>query len=215
MSPEAIAASEKLNKALSALPRRESLYDIAAEIMQVHVLREEAEYEGDADRVQQLDSQLKHYLHQELPAKVDGIRNYLRWQENEAAVRTKEAEEQAILAGRAQANIDRVKDMCLWVMQQLGVKKLEGGLHWLRRQGNGGLRKVDVRQPELVPDAFQKVTAVITLKAWNTIRDLEGVELPELVFCEPWTERIRATLERGGAVPGCVLIERGEHVRTS
>jgi len=213
LSEKVNEASEKLNKALAAPPRRASLYDIASEILQVHILREEAEWEGDSARVEELDSQLKQYLRQELPAKVDSIRNYIRWQQNEAVVRTKEAQEQAILAGRAQDNIERIKAMCLWVMQQLDTKKLEGSLQWIRRQGNGGVRPLEIRQPELVPEEFMEVHVTLPLAAARLLLAQGDGAMRDTA--EPATERIRAALERGEAVPGCVLGERGEHVRCS
>ena len=93
-------------------PRR-SLYDISVTIVGLHELREQAEYEGDAARVTEIDGQLKQYLSNELPAKIDSVRNYIRWQENEAEVRAEEAKNQEVLAGRAEANVERMKGMLL------------------------------------------------------------------------------------------------------
>jgi hypothetical protein len=198
-------------------PRR-SLYDITSDILRFHELREQAEYEGDSEAVALIDAQLKQFLQQELPAKVDGIRNYIRWQENEAQVRQEEAKEQAILAGRAQDNIERMKEVLLWCMQQLGKTKLEGALHWIRRQGNGGLKPLIIRQPELVPLGLLKTTVTLDTHLWRSIvRELlEGEDrCVYRVDTVPNNEAIRAALERGEGVPGCELGERGEHVRVS
>ena len=197
-------------------PRR-SLYDISVAIVGLHELREQAEYEGDAARVAEIDGQLKQYLSNELPAKIDSVRNYIRWQENEAEVRAEEAKNQAVLAGRAEANVERMKGMLLWCLQQLGQTKLEGALHWVRRQGNGGLRPLKIRQPELVPDEYLLVTIRMPLDKWRQYGDhLADIGIDcELVRTELNDDEIRAALERGEGVPGCELGERGEHVRTS
>jgi hypothetical protein len=201
----------------SAPAPRRSLYDISVAIVGLHELREQAEYEGDAARVTEIDGQLKQYLSNELPAKIDSVRNYIRWQENEAAVRAEEAKNQAVLAGRAEANVERMKGMLLWCLQQLGQTKLEGALHWVRRQGNGGLRPLNIRQPELVPDEYRLVAIRMPLDKWRQYGDhLADIGIDcELVRTELDNGEIRAALERGEGVPGCELGERGEHVRTS
>lgn len=201
----------------SAPAPRRSLYDISVAIVGLHELREQAEYEGDAARVTEIDGQLKQYLSNELPAKIDSVRNYIRWQENEAAVRAEEAKNQAVLAGRATANVERMKGMLLWCLQQLGQTKLEGALHWVRRQGNGGLRPLNIRQPALVPDEYRLVAMRMPLDKWRQYGDhLADIGIDcELVRTELDNDEIRAALERGEGVPGCELGERGEHVRTS
>ena len=201
----------------SAPAPRRSLYDISVAIVGLHELREQAEYAGDAARVTEIDGQLKQYLSNELPAKIDSVRNYIRWQENEAEVRAEEAKNQAVLAGRAEANVERMKGMLLWCLQQLGQTKLEGALHWVRRQGNGGLRPLNIRQPELVPDEYRLVAIRMPLDKWRQYGDhLADIGIDcELVQTELDNGEIRAALERGEGVPGCELGERGEHVRTS
>lgn len=201
----------------SAPAPRRSLYDISVAIVGLHELREQAEYEGDAARVTEIDGQLKQYLSNELPAKIDSVRNYIRWQENEAEVHAEEAKNQAVLAGRAEANVERMKGMLLWCLQQLGQTKLEGALHWVRRQGNGGLRPLNIRQPALVPDEYRLVTIRMPLDKWRQYGDhLADIGIDcELVRTELDNDEIRAALERGEGVPGCELGERGEHVRTS
>jgi Siphovirus Gp157 len=193
-------------------PRR-SLYDISVAIVGLHEQREQAEYEGDAARVTEIDGQLKQYLSNELPAKIDSVRNYIRWQENEAKVRAEEAKNQAVLAGRAQDNVARMKDLLLWCLQQLGQTKLEGALHWVRRQGNGGLKPLNIRQPELVPENFKVVTVELRMTEWGKV--LDQVRVLKVSPPEPHSGLIRAALERGEGVPGCELGDRGEHVRTS
>ena len=229
MTPETEKISHELNKALSAPPApRQTMYEMTSEILQLHTLRENAEYEGDSLEVERLDAELRRYLHETLPAKVDGIRGYVREQENAERVHAAEAELQTQLAKQARGNVARVKAMCLEVMQHFGQKVYKGALHTIRRCGNGGLRPVEIRQPELLPAAFKIVRLEAPLNIWLQIksedwsRPLPLREWPPVPLTgiresepEPNTALIRAALEAGEAVPGCVLAERGEHARFS
>ena len=87
----------------------------------------------------------------------------------------------------------------------------------MRRQGNGGLRPLNIRQPELVPDEYRLVAIRMPLDKWRQYGDhLADIGIDcELVRTELNNDEIRAALERGEGVPGCELGERGEHVRTS
>ena len=196
---------------------RQSLYEMTAEILALHQQRENAEYEGDSVEVERLDEALRVYLHEALPAKVDGIRGYIREQENAAAIHTEEAKLHAALAKRAEGNVSRVKAMCLEVMQHFGQRIYKGALHTIRRCGNGGDRPLVIRQPELVPEEMRLVTVKIPLDAWNKYADhLSDIGIDcQLLKDEPNNAEIRAALERGEHVAGCELTERAEHVRFS
>ena len=171
MTPETEKISHELNKALSAPPApRQTLYEMTSEILQLHTLRENAEYEGDSLEVERLDAELRRYLHETLPGKVDGIRGYVREQENAERVHAAEAELQTQLAKQARGNVARVKAMCLEVMQHFGQKVYKGALHTIRRCGNGGLRPVEIRQPELLPAAFKIVRLEAPLNIWLQIK---------------------------------------------
>ena len=221
MTPETEKISHELNKALSAPPApRQTLYEMTSEILQLHTLRENAEYEGDSLEVERLDAELRRYLHETLPGKVDGIRGYVREQENAERVHAAEAELQTQLAKQARGNVARVKAMCLEVMQHFGQKVYKGALHTIRRCGNGGLRPVEIRQPELLPAAFKIVRLEAPLNIWLQIKSEDWsrpLPLRQIRESEPEpnTALIRAALEAGEAVPGCVLAERGEHARFS
>lgn len=193
--------------------RRETLYDISAEMMLLHSRREEAEYEGDVDAAAVIDAEIQRYLNENLPQKVDSIRGYLADQANAEAAHRAEADFHIAAAARAKNNIERVRGYCLGVMQHFGQKAYKGALHTIRRKANGGVRPLEIRQPELVPDQYRRVTITMSLDAWRRIvakwtapgEDMDVKEAPH----EPW---IRAALERGSAVPGCTLLERGEHL---
>ena len=202
---------------------RHSLYKITAEIQRYHEAREQAEYEGDSEAVAAIDLGMQEYIKANLPAKVDGIRGYLKAQALAASVYEKEADELYGLAKRAKANVDRVKGYVLGCMAAAGVTKLAGSLHWIRRQANGGVRPLEIRQRELVPDEMTEVEISMPTRTWAQIRELlpqgwfsDGGILPNVSVKHlgPAAWMIRAALERGDSVPGCQLGDRGEHVRT-
>lgn len=192
---------------------RGSLYEMTAEILALHQQRENAEYDGDSVEVERLDKALQVYLHEALPAKVDGIRGYIREQELAADIHAEEAEVHAALAKRAKGNVERVKAMCLEVMQHFGQQIYKGALHTIRRCANGGVRPMVIRQPELVPDDKQVVIVTLQLSEWGKV--LDQVMVVAVKPPEPHPGLIRSALERGEGVPGCELVERGEHVRVS
>ena len=146
---------------------RQSLYEMTAEILALHQQRENAEYEGDSAEVERLDTELARYLQEALPAKVDGIRAYVREQENRRDVYEKEAAELLHMRDQAARNVSRVKAMCLEVMQHFGQKLYKGALHTIRRCANGGVKPLVIQQPDLVPDAMQIVTIKMSLDDWK------------------------------------------------
>ena len=187
--------------------QRHSLFDISAEILRLHDERETAIDNGDEEAVKELDLELQAYLKEQLPAKVDGIRGYIRSQEVAANIHRIEAQHQLDLAKRAEGNVARIKEFCLQVMQHFDVQKYTGKLHWIRRQENGGVAPLEIAQPELVPEHLKIVTVKMSWPEWKS------VTFGEAIAIEPDKIRIRAALERGEGVPGCRLLERGEHVR--
>jgi Siphovirus Gp157 len=207
--------------------RGSSLYDITAEVLVLHQRYEFAVEEGDSAQMAAIEAELKRYLHEALPAKVDGIRAYIRSEENAVDVHKAEAAYHAAKAKQAAANVERVKAMCLEVMQHFGQKLYKGALHTIRRCGNGGVKPLVIRQPELLANYMMAVTVTVRLDAWLDIMAMAAaaapntttlLELQEITRCakpHPDAIRIRSALERGEGVPGCELVERGEHVRLS
>lgn len=197
-----------------------SLFDMTAEIVTLSQAREWAEEEGDSVRVAEIDAEIKLYLQEQLPTKVDGIRGFIKAQENAEMVHKAEAELHNALAKRARANIDSVKKMCLEVMQYFGVNLYKGALHTIKRVGNGGVKPLEIRQPELVPVEYTEYRVKMNGRAYRYFLQLvanasQAIAVLESAEHGPDTAMIRAALERGEAVPGCALLDRGEHVRVS
>lgn len=200
--------------------RRRTLLDISQEIIALHDARQDAEDDGDAAAVAAIDQELQVYLKAELAHKVDSVRNFIREQEAAAEFYKKEAADLLLKAKRATETVERVKGFVLGIMQALNIPKYQGSLHWIRKQPNGGIKPLDIAQPDLVPDRYKLYNVRMTYAAYDFIRRLcanadQALYVLDDAKTEPDPKAIRAALERGEGVPGCRLQERGEHIRTS
>ena len=199
--------------------RRRTLLDISQEIIALHDARQDAEDDGDAARVAAIDRDLQVYLRAELAHKVDSVRNFIREQEHAAELYKAEAATLALKAKRAAETVERVKGFVLGIMQALNIPKYQGATHWIRKQANGGIKPLEIVQPDLVPDRFKLFTICLTHSQYSTLCDLlrsQKIPVPPCIAeaeREPDNQAIRAALERGEGVPGCRLLERGEHLR--
>lgn len=191
-----------------------SLYNIAEELLALKQLRDDAEYEGDAEAIKVIDGQIQEWVKGCLAAKADGIRGYLRQLEEQRATWKEESDRFARLAKQAEAQCDRLKAYVLDAMRLLDAKTISGskGDVLLSRRGNGGVKPLVIAQPELVPDHFQRVVITMTLEQWGEIFGDPGIKVLDVGLPEPATGLIRAELEAGRGVPGCRLEGRGEHV---
>lgn len=157
---------------------------------------------------------IKAYLKREL-AKVDGIASAVRQFEATAKTAKEEADR---LAGRAKALqgiADSIRERTIEVMEETGNKKLRGNLNTLTVAGNGGVQPLDIRQPDLVPDSLKRVLAEMPQAEWVRIGGDVILAGGRCKSVEPDNTKIRAKLESGEAVPGCILKERGRHLRIS
>lgn len=199
-------------------PRR-TLLEISHEIIAMHDARQDAEDDGDAARVAAIDQELQVYLRAELAHKVDSVRNFIREQEHAAELYKAEAATLALKAKRAAETVERVKGFVLGIMQALNIPKYQGATHWIRKQANGGIKPLEIAQPDLVPDRYMLFTVCLTYDQYSRLCELlrsQQIAVPPCISeaeREPDNEAIRKALERGEGVPGCRLQERGEHLR--
>ena len=191
-----------------------SLYTIATELLELRQLRDDAEFEGDAEAVKVIDGQIQEWVRDFLATKADGIRGYIRTLEAQAETFTAERDRYVDLARGATDARDRLKEYVLEAMRLIDAKRIEGshGDVLLRRHGNGGVKPLVIAQPELVPDRFQRVVITMTLEQWREIVGDPGIKVLDVRPSEPATGLIREALKRGEGVPGCRLDERGEHL---
>src|SRR5882757_1557114 len=86
--------------------------------------------------------------------KVDNIRRYWRACDQMAAAAKHEAATQTERARLWESRRDRLKAVVYAVMDQFGLKKLEGQTGQLLLKGNGGKQAVEIHDELLVPDEF-------------------------------------------------------------
>jgi Gp157 protein len=193
-----------------------SLYNIAEELVALKQLRDDAEYEADAEAVKVIDGQIQEWVRGCLATKADGIRGYLSQLDRQIVTWQGEAERFKALSNSAKNQYKRLSGYVLDAMRLLDAKKIEGskGDVLLRRRGNGGVKPLVIAQPDLVPPKMQTVSVRMSLEYWEHIRDMMRVNgiMCEASKPEPNNQMIRAALERGEGVPGCCLDDRGEHL---
>lgn len=148
-----------------------------------------------------VDAAIVEYITAEV-RKVDGIARFL----TELKAREKALDyEIDRLNGIRDQNTrtqDRIKACVLQVMRDCDVKKLEGKIGSLKRQGNGGVQPVEIVQPELIPDALQNVSVKMSLATWRDI--VEGLDVVyECSKPEPNREAIREALLKRDPCPKC------------
>ena len=192
------------------------LYDIAQELVGLKVLRDEAEYNGDSEAIKVIDGQIQEWVKGCLATKADGVRGYIKTRQAQVVEWQEEANRWTALAKAAREDVERFKEYVLDAMRLLDAKKIEGskGDVLLRRVGNGGIKPLEIPQPDLVPDVLKRVTVTMTAATWRAICEkCPGLSaFTVLRATEPSNELIRRSLESGGHVPGCRLGERGEHL---
>lgn len=194
-------------------PTNLTLYQIADELVALKQLRDDADYEGDAEAVKVIDGQLQEWIQGCLATKADGIRGWLKHLAVQAAEWQEEADRFTALAKKAREDGDRLKTTVLYAMQLLEMKQVAGsrGDVLLHRRRNGGVKPLVIAQPELVPDELQYVVVSLPLHEWGKV--LDQVVALRVDRPGPHPGLIRAALERGEHVMGCRLDDRGEHLR--
>jgi hypothetical protein len=161
---------------------------------------------------------VKEYLKAEVK-KADRIIGYIERTEALAKLKREKANQLLEMARAGEAEAAYVKNLTLSVMREMDLKKCEGAAGFLRRQGNGGVQPVEVRQPELLPAKYQRFTLTLSGEHLEALRrGMEHKNFPPFVLdgakpADPDKDAIRRDLLAGEAVPGCVLQPRGESLR--
>jgi hypothetical protein len=193
-----------------------SLYSIEAAFLDLLTAREEVlagEQGPDTPaELEEIEKALAEYVKREV-AKVDGIHAYLGWAKATAEEARRESAAMAERARRIEAGMDRVKDICLDAMQMIGKKRIDGTAgRYLSVAGNGGVQPLGI-QDEMVPDEYLDVTVRLPRDLWlDMLGDRILSENAQVLGLKPSNGRIREAL-KDGPVPGCTLLERGQHLR--
>lgn len=216
-----------------------NLYVIEESLEMLTEARELAEAEGDSEALKVIDGEIEKYLTKEA-AKVDSYAGLIRRTILEAEVCKAEAHRLLDRAKAAQADVDRLKQTALTVMERFGVKELKTPTNTLRVQANGGVRPLEIT-PGAVPREFQEVTIVMRAPDWDAMENAVGASLLKWKSFEsnPDNQAIREALTQrvpcpecrkndemdiycprcegigtiANPIPGARLLERGKHVR--
>lgn len=187
-----------------------TLYQIESDLAQLIEERDCAEYESDSEALAVIDGLIKDYIGREA-RKIDSGAALIK---SDLATAKLLKEEAARLTDRAKAfenRAARIKAAWCEAMGAQGIKELKSEHNTILRKGNGGVRPLEIRQPELVPTELQTVTLTCSRSDWDHLGAIPVLDM-RFVKCEPNTAAIRRELEAGRAVPGCTLLNRGEHL---
>jgi len=158
-----------------------SLYDLSAELVALMDAWDDPETTPEA-RVE-IETQLRIYAEQHV-RKVDYVRAYLRHCAIMEAAALEEKARQDEHAKTWKARAERLKELCVAVMQTFEAKRLDGNTGSLLLKGNGGKQPVRIDNPELVPDEFCVYEGAIPAFVWTfmleLIMDREDVGTAEL-----------------------------------
>jgi hypothetical protein len=143
-----------------------SLFNLKSELVQLMQLREDPELLPEEREA--IEGQIKAYVGAEL-RKVDNVRSYWRHCEVMAEAAREEGKRLLGLASNWEMRLDKLKGLCLELMQGFGEKKLEGRHGFIRRQANGGNVGLEIYNPSLIPENMCQYVGSITSPAWRRI----------------------------------------------
>jgi hypothetical protein len=161
-----------------------SLYQIQNELMP---LLEMSQQENMETEMAEAFREHTAALIEAFDAKADDYAALIRTCESRADERLVEAERLQTLAARDKALADRLRNTLLEAMQATGRKRVETSRFALSVVQNGGKIPVQIHDETALPEQFK-------IPVWSTKIDKEA---------------IRAALERGEAIDGAALGQRG------
>lgn len=149
-----------------------TLYALSRELVEL-MDRYDSCREESPDLLPIVEAELQTYAAAHV-RKVDSIRQYLKHCElmidgARREVATQKAHEEAWEARR-----DRLKALCVDVMQEFQAKRLDGSTGSLMLKGNGGKQPVRIDIPEMVPTEFSMWTGSVSGAAIQALLDIPG-----------------------------------------
>lgn len=206
---------------MSTPDRGMSLWAIDQTIAQLVALREDPDLTPEERTV--VEQQLAMYAQEQLPAKVDGVRGYLKMcRTNETAAKAEKgvaSDTEKMWGSRA----DRLEGICKDVMESRGVKRLDGKVGYISLRGNGGLQPMEPINEALLPDEYRMYRMALAAPAWRALQAIlvgsQATLAPAIlramlasVKAEVNVAAVRSALEAGTEVPGARLADRGSHL---
>jgi hypothetical protein len=169
--------------------------------------------EQEATRQQSLalcDDAIRAYVKQEIAVNPNSVHQWML--ESKARQEDLKAEKKRLdgLLAAEEGDYARAETLVMETLQEMGEKELSVR-GTLRRQGNGGVRAVEIVQPELIPPALQRV--IVTVNRAVLITLLRGLSEEVLISLvpevwkegapEPDKEAIREALLKRETCPNC------------
>lgn len=160
-----------------------SLYELTTEYQALLDL-------GDSDDPEDIEAfkNTLESINYELDLKADDYAAVILQLNGKTDMITKEIERLTKIKTAITNNVDRMKQILQWSMEQTGRTEIKTPLHTFKIQKNGGKAPMLINEPE-VPDSFKKVILEID------------------------RQKIREALEDGQEFPWAKLAERGSHLR--
>ncbi len=145
-----------------------TLYDLSRELVELMDAWDDPDVQPET-RIK-IEKTLRLYAQAHV-RKVDGIRAFLKHCElmidgARREVATQKAHEEAWEARR-----DRLKALCVDVMQEFQAKRLDGNTGSLLLKGNGGKQPVTISNPELVPAEFCTLNISVNKATWAAFQE--------------------------------------------
>lgn len=206
---------------MSTPERGMSLYQIDDTIAQLSALREDPDLTPDERAV--VEQQLAVYSQEQLPRKVDGYRGYIKLCRTNEAVAKAEKGVAADTENMWRSRADHLEGICKDVMENRGVKRLDGRVGYISLRGNGGLQPMEPINEALLPDEYRMYRMALAAPAWRALQAIlvgsQATLAPAIlramlasVKAEVNVAAVRSALEAGTEVPGARLADRGSHL---
>ena len=161
-----------------------------------------------------VDAAIVEYITAEV-RKVDNIARFLTELKAREKALDYEIDRLSGVRDQATRTQDRIKAVVLQVMRDCDVKKLEGKIGSLKRQGNGGVQPVEIVQEDLIPEGLKRysITMKGDLLSW-LLHHLRNAQMQTAIHPlalivladakgEPDKEAIREALLKRDPCPKC------------
>lgn len=196
--------------------KRQTLLDITSDMQALDDLLAEVDGDISDPEVEAYVMQLFEQQGEAFDGKVDNYCSLIRTKELLVAARKEEAERLIARARTEERDAKWLKDRLHWVMHERGLKKA-GKVRTASVCGNGGKQPVDVGcDTSDLPAKYTTAKVQLNGADLRRIADALPPELQNLlngVQIDADVDAIRDGLVKGEEIGGCMLLDRGTHLR--
>ncbi len=204
------------------MPDDISLYRLESGLIQLLEYRQErlssTEDPASEEELVALDGEIKAYVTEKLPVKIDSTAAVVLWKERRLASLREEKERIKRAINAESSDLERLKAYIADVLALLpepkkGSRKLSGATHTLSLRGNGGLAPMEISDETMVPNQYRDATVTMPYEDWSKIEGFCPNAAKVTVSLN--NARIRDDLESGEGVPGASLLPRGSSLKVT